>query len=374
MKPNAKRGMGWMWIALLTTLSLSACSKGCGCDTPSAVAPASPNKAEGPRSSAPQPAAEAPGAPGEQAASVPKLEIGSIPDVVGKVNGVEIGKEAVLARLKLRNPNYEKLDKDQLSNVLKSVIDQEITDQVLKTNMDKHGLALDETVIKEKVEKGLDIFGGDSEEALRNMGDRAGMLRGVMEEGTRSNAMLEKLYEDQVLRNITVSRAEIEDYYDKNMSRFNVPRKISTYAVGITYTTADKNDKRAVADTALKRILSGEDFSAVAREMSTDEGSRQIGGFIDKMPVPEKVEPTGDPFYDWLYSSKAGEVSPVIDYPASSSWVILKNNGFVDGRKIPLAEVEEEIEFILRSGKADMTMEEFGSTIWDNAQIERVIE
>jgi parvulin-like peptidyl-prolyl isomerase len=71
-----------------------------------------------------------------------------------------------------------------------------------------------------------------------------------------------------------------------------------------------KEEARARADEALARIGKGEDFAAVAREMS-DDPSASAGGDIG-LVAPGQMVPA---FEDAVFALKAGEHSGVVETP-----------------------------------------------------------
>lgn len=112
----------------------------------------------------------------------------------------------------------------------------------------------------------------------------------------RFQALSDKLYE-KVTEGVTVSDAEIQAYYDANKeTQFKNPesRKVAHILV--------KTKKEA--DAVKARLDKGEDFATVAKEVSTDEGTKQAGGEL----VAVKGQ-TVAPFEKAAYALETGAIS-----------------------------------------------------------------
>lgn len=77
-------------------------------------------------------------------------------------------------------------------------------------------------------------------------------------------------------------------------------------------------ERKARADAALARVLGGEDFAAVAREVS-DDGNRARGGEIGMRPASRLP----DPFVEQVRDLRPGEVSPAV-LRSGAGWHVLK--------------------------------------------------
>ena len=83
---------------------------------------------------------------------------------------------------------------------------------------------------------------------------------------------------------VTVSDAEIREYYDKNKKDFEKPSRavVSVLAIPRAVTAADSAAVRSRLLGVRDRIVKGEKFEDVAKEVSTDSVSAQNGGFLGK--------------------------------------------------------------------------------------------
>jgi peptidyl-prolyl cis-trans isomerase D len=83
---------------------------------------------------------------------------------------------------------------------------------------------------------------------------------------------------------VTVSDSEIREYYDKNKKDFEKPSRavVSVLVIPRAVTAADSAAVRNRLLAVRERILKGEKFEDVAKEVSTDSVSAQNGGFLGK--------------------------------------------------------------------------------------------
>ncbi|HEY6360108.1 MAG TPA: peptidyl-prolyl cis-trans isomerase [Vicinamibacterales bacterium] len=86
---------------------------------------------------------------------------------------------------------------------------------------------------------------------------------------------------DAARAKVNITPAEVETYYKNNTQQYQTPEQVR--ASHILFNTAGK-DEAAVqkqAEEILKRAQAGEDFAALAKQYSEDEGSKVNGGDLD---------------------------------------------------------------------------------------------
>ena len=100
-----------------------------------------------------------------------------------------------------------------------------------------------------------------------------------------------------------VSEAALREHYDENKARYTqVGRRHARhilFAAGNDDAAAEANAKRAY-----ERAVAGEDFAALARELSEDPGSKDSGGDLGEAERADFVGPFGDA----MWSMKPGEI------------------------------------------------------------------
>ncbi len=231
--------------------------------------------------------------------------------VVAKVNGDALtsrGLETELDRLVPRTTFHggvSKVKRDEYRDkALQNLIDHQLQyqDAVAK------GMKPDKKQVKARMEKIRDRFASKKEykKALERLGVTEDELRSMVARDVLIEAVTAKTVDEPA----QVNEAELRQYYDKNIAMFKQPEAVKLMLISM------KDKKKARA--ALKRIKSGEDFAAVAAEMSEDDYRVKGGDFgyvhRGRLKLP-KIE-------NEAFRIKAGETSGLLR--ADGTWFIIK--------------------------------------------------
>src|SRR5262249_22310525 len=113
----------------------------------------------------------------------------------------------------------------------------------------------------------------------------------------RKSVTLDKLINKEITSKITVSDAEIKDFFEKNKASFNLPETFHIAHILVTPlpepapTNAKKDDAktddeaRQKVSRLLREIQGGADFATTARDYSEDAQSAMNGGDLDFQPL-----------------------------------------------------------------------------------------
>lgn len=118
------------------------------------------------------------------------------------------------------------------------------------------------------------------------------------------------------------------------------------------------------AEDAKKKILKGEKFDALAKKLSTDEGSKGSGGELDYMSQ-EGFEPE---FGNKVFGMKKGEVSGPIQ--SSFGWHIVQ---MVDKRKIQMPS-DDQLESAAKNNLSRVAFDKYMEEISTKAGFKLLIE
>jgi peptidyl-prolyl cis-trans isomerase SurA len=138
----------------------------------------------------------------------------------------------------------------------------------------------------------------------------------------RDRLLVERVREREVGQRTRVSDLEIDDYLAKQNAssiknqELNIAQVLVVVPEGAD--AAVLEERQARAEAALARVLGGEDFAKVAREMSED-GNRAQGGEIGLRP-PAKLP---DLFVEHVRGLSPGQVSPKL-LRSGAGWHVLK--------------------------------------------------
>jgi peptidyl-prolyl cis-trans isomerase D len=104
---------------------------------------------------------------------------------------------------------------------------------------------------------------------------------------------------------LQVSEQEVADYYDTHSEEFRTDQQVQARHILVKTDTRSEAEARALADAARARLARGEDFAAVAKQVSEDPGSKDKGGDLGFFGKGQMVAE----FENAAFSLPAGEIS-----------------------------------------------------------------
>jgi peptidyl-prolyl cis-trans isomerase C len=126
------------------------------------------------------------------------------------------------------------------------------------------------------------------------------------------NTMVEQLITTKIEPTIQVSEKELTDYYAANPDKFKSPEKVHARHILLTTSATDSAEQRAAAkakaEKAHERALAGEDFAALAKELSQCPSAPK-GGDLGFFAASDMVKP----FSDAAFALEPGKISPVVE-------------------------------------------------------------
>lgn len=196
---------------------------------------------------------------------------------VGSVNGVAITKDQL----------YDAMLKVGGSQTMDNLIQEEL----VKQEADKKGITISDADINAEIDKIKKQFPteADFESALQ----QAGMTLEALKAQTPMQLRITKLVEPQV----KITDDDIKKYFDENKATFNEPEQVKASHILV----ATKEE----ADAIEKQLKDGGDFAAIAKEKSTDPGSKDAGGDLGYFSA-DKMDPD---FAKAAFALKVGETS-----------------------------------------------------------------
>jgi peptidyl-prolyl cis-trans isomerase SurA len=194
-------------------------------------------------------------------------------------------------------------------NVLrKQALDSLIDERVLVTNARDSGTKIDAA----ELDRAVTNIAAQNQLTMPQLRDRLraeGLDYGKFRDSVKDKMLVERVREREVANRIKISDAEIDALIEQRLAgsgaaaQFNIAQILVSVPDGAAVGVVAERRDRALA--ALRRVRGGEDFAAVAREISED-GNRAKGGEIglraaDRLP---------DVFVKVVRPLKAGEIAP----------------------------------------------------------------
>ncbi len=154
----------------------------------------------------------------------------------------------------------------------KSMLDNMITEKILLKKADE--LKVMPTDEKEKTDlinkKMEELKKAYTEDQIKQAGFSGGYNDAKFKDYVKDLTVMDKVYEN-ITKDIKVDDAKAQDYYTKNQSQYTEKPNMIKLAHILVATKEE-------ADKVEQRLKNGEDFGKLAKELSTDTGSKDNNG------------------------------------------------------------------------------------------------
>ncbi|MBV9719526.1 MAG: peptidylprolyl isomerase [Candidatus Eremiobacteraeota bacterium] len=179
--------------------------------------------------------------------------------------------------------------------------------------------------------------------------------RGLTETDVRS-ALREQLILDKALaKDVTITPAQINDYFKKNRATFDKPEQVSARHILVP--------NLSLATQVEADLKAGQNFSDLAKKYSTDPGTKDKGGDLGTFRRGQMV-----PAFDkYAFSAPIGQISPPTKSPFG--YHIIQVESRTPGQKATLASVTPQIVDTLRQQQEAPLIQPFLQGLQQKADI-----
>jgi peptidyl-prolyl cis-trans isomerase C len=311
-----------------------------------------PTKKPATPSQNPKSAAKAPETTEEE--QIPPALPGALfPAVVARVNGKAVLGRDLEQRIQVQlapmgNPKWTNLKEDYRQELIDAAILELIGSELIYQKAKASMIKATEAEVQAEFARFAKSFASDAEVnlALANRGlDRPGILKEL-----ERSITIAKFIEETITKKITVTPAEISQYYQQNTESFRHPELIRTSHILIPVPQGATQEQdtlaRNRAEGLLARVKKGEDFSKLAKENSTDSTASQGGdvGITPKGQLASEYE-------DAAFALPVGGISGVVR--TQFGYHIIKVTDKKKAGMAALPEVQEQLALFLKNQKSD---------------------
>lgn len=292
----------------------------------------------------------------------------SLPEVAAKVNGTDIGKDAILRELKKTVANYKKkgmsLSPDELKTAAKMVLQDEISRTLLAQKSLELGLGVSDAELGKKVD---DVRAKFKSEAvfMHKLSDR-GLTLDQYREELRTDLLMDALIKKEIEPAIKVDPKEIKAYYEKNRGKYETEEKVraSVILIKILPKSGSEGERKArkKIESILAQVKMGTDFNGLAKKFSQDslaDKGGDLGFFTRGRMLPE--------FSERAFSLKVGEVSA--PFKTAHGMHLLKVTDRTPGGTRPFEEVQDSIRQVLVRKKLSQATQDYVQALKGKADI-----
>lgn len=249
--------------------------------------------------------------------------------------------------------------------VLRRTLDRAIDSRLLSQEALRRGFQPDEARVERKLAAIAEGAGGraELEAELIKSGVSYDQLRHTVFEAD----LVQALVEAEVMPSITVTDADVEEYYNDHPELFVGPDRIHArhilFRLDGDASESERKSARRQAERVRKLALAGEDFAELAIEYSEGPNALRGGdlGFTTRgMMVDE--------FDDAVWALQPGEISEVVE--TEMGLHVIKVEEIVPGERVPLDEARPALTDLIRQQRLAVALAEFVGTLRKSAKIE----
>ncbi|HEU4383107.1 MAG TPA: peptidylprolyl isomerase [Anaeromyxobacteraceae bacterium] len=176
-----------------------------------------------------------------------------------------------------------------------------------------------------------------------------------------------RILEIKVKARIKVTDEDVKSYYQSHPKDFAGDERVHLRHIFLPVPSgaspAEEAGVRAQADQVLQRLASGEDFAAVAKQVSQGPSAAEGGelGFVKRGAIQPELERAA-------FALDAGQVSPVVR--TKSGFHILKVEERKSGGALPLEEVKDAIRDRLSNERVESQRAQYLAELRKDAVVE----
>jgi peptidyl-prolyl cis-trans isomerase SurA len=222
------------------------------------------------------------------------------------VTAYEVNQRIAVARADAQRKNQRLPADAELRNM---VLESLIEDRALLSHARDSGIRVDDN----EVDRAVAVVAAQNQltpQQLRQRLAQDGLDLPRFRANLRDQIMVERVREREVAQRIRITDSEIDALIDKQRGggsagevQYNIAQVLIKLPDGANEATVA--ERRARAESALVRIRGGEDFAAVARQVSEDD-NKERGGEIGLRPA-DKLP---DIFLETVRPLQAGQLAP----------------------------------------------------------------
>jgi peptidyl-prolyl cis-trans isomerase SurA len=181
----------------------------------------------------------------------------------------------------------------------------------------------------------------------------------------RNKILTQKVVGQEVGSHISIGESDSKKYYDEHKSEFVRPEQVALREI-IVVTEGKKDtdipDLKKKAETALKRVKDGEDFSEIAKRLS-DGTTKEQGGYIGTFKRGELAKQ----LEDVVFKMKSKELTDVME--TKQGFLILQVLEHYDEGEQPFDKVKNEISDRLYQEKLEPAVREYLKTLREQSYV-----
>jgi len=257
------------------------------------------------------------------------------------------------------------LPPEQMTEIRKQILDGLVSREVLKQEAAKQGIKVDDSEVTTQIETLKKRFPSEAE--FSNTLARMNMTEAELKTQFTNELSIKKMIDKEVTSKVNVTPEEAKAFYNENAELFKTPEMVRASHILVQVSETANDEEKAKAKQKIeeiqKRLQKGEDFAALAKEVS-DCPSKEKGGDLDFFQRGQMV----GPFEEAAFGLKPGDTSGIVQ--TQFGYHIIK----VTDKKEPGAtaydEIKDKIEQHLKQEKTNEQLVKYIEDLKSKAKIE----
>lgn len=233
--------------------------------------------------------------------------------IVAAVNATLITDNMLLARVNEKLPLisiHRSVSEKRFKEIRHEVLNQMIEEELLYQEAKRKNLNIDKNVLRKQINMMKQAY--PSEKVFKRELEKTATSYEQWVNKIKRRLLQKELVKQEVADKITFTDKDVFSYYEKNKFKFKIPEQMRLLHILISVSPGGMRkgwqSGLEKAQGIYKRIIDGEDFSSIAKEVSDDTTSSVKGGDIGWLHVGQLL-----PEIDEVAAKlKIGEVSQPI--------------------------------------------------------------
>ena len=343
--------------------------------TPAAATPASTPAASTPAAEstpvAATPAESTPAASATPAAGEGGSASLDLKDPVATVDGDKISKaqldEVFDKAVQMTGVKAADLTSEQKMEGYRQLLDELITEKLVTKAA--AGFTVPQAEVDAQIAKIKAQF--PSEEDFGKQLAQVGQSPEQLNDTIRKMLQQEQWLESQIAGKTEVTDEEAKQFYEANKAEFQQPDTVKASHILFLVSKEDSQEivdqKLEAAKTAEARAKKGEDFGALAKELSEEPGAKESGGDLGFFPKDRMVPE----FSEVAFSQKVGDISDPVR--TQFGWHVIKVTDKKAAGTVPYEEVKAQLITYLKAKKREEAAQTLLKSLRTSAQIENTL-
>lgn len=294
----------------------------------------------------------------------------NLPDVVAKVNGVDIKKVELQNAIETMKMDMEmigqRMPPDRKDEIWRDMLDKIIDTELLVQDTKLKKISATEAEVDTELAKFREKF--PSEQVFQSWLGEQGFTEAEIRDEFRKSLGVSKMIKQHVHQKVKIAEKDAKEYYDKNPDQFREPEQFRASHVLVKVDKGADDATKAEARKEIAQVLAdakaGKDFATLAREHSDDPGSKSKGGDLDwfgrGMMVPAFEEAV-------IKLAKPGDLSDIVETPYG--FHIIRLTEKKPPHVIPFDEVKTDLMDFLTAKKKDESLRGYVETLRKKANV-----